>query len=186
VPDAPTDLEQALTGLAADPSPAGQRAVYEALLAGELHVPRDATGSVLVDRGTSGRGPALWVFSGERSAGLWGLAADAVPVAARDLLAFAVAHGVEQVAVDTAGPVAVTLGSWEVRRLAAGEIPTAGCDERLAIALPRSWLPATFTGALAAAAAPLDAALTALSVYEADPLRGRRHLVVGRTSPPRA
>ena len=177
--DAPTDLERALAGLATDPSPAGQRAVYEALLAGELLVPRDAGGAVLIDRGSRARGPALWVFSGERSVGLWGLAADTVPVPARDLLAFAVSHGVEQVAIDTAGPVAATLGSWEVRRLAVGEIPTQGSDERLAIALPRTPLPAAFTDALAGAAAPLDAALTAVSVYEADPVRGRRHLLIG-------
>jgi hypothetical protein len=124
--DAPTDLERALAGLATDRSPAGQRVVYEALLAGELLVPRDAEGAVLIDRGSRDRGPALWVFSGARSVGLWGLAADTVPVPARDLLAFAVSHGVEQVAIDTAGPVAATLGSSEVRHLAAGEIPASG------------------------------------------------------------
>ena len=172
-------LSAALAALAAAPSsPDAQRAVHVALLDAEVLVPRDADGRVMIDRGTPGRGPSLVLFSTAETAEAWGLASDAVRVGARELFEFAATSGIEQVALDPAGPVAVTLGSWEVRRLAVGEVPTPGSDERLAIALPSPPLPDVFRTAVEVAAAPLGA-LGAVSVYEADPLRGRRHLVVG-------
>ena len=172
-------LADALTALAAEPaSPDLQRAVHEALLDADVLVPRDEDGRVLIDRGTPGRGPSLVVFSGPRPAQAWGLAADAVRAPARELLAYAASQGIEQVALDPSGPVAVVLGSWEMRRLAAGQLPTPGGEERLAIAPLRAPLPSAAVEALGSAAAPLGG-LDAVSVYEADPLRGRRHLLVG-------
>lgn len=180
----PNELAAALLAAGRTPSPEARSAVYAALLEAEVLVAldpdADAAGpAVLVERDAPG-GPALLLFSRPETLALWGGSDVSARGGARELLAGAVAQGLERVIVDRAGPVAVTLSSWEVRRLAAGETPgpDAGShlDEHLAIAVPGEPL-GELPAALARALEPHPETLAA-AVLEADPVRGRRHLLV--------
>jgi len=188
-PDHDSVLSRALLAVGQTPDDARRAAVYEALLTAVLLAPLDPAAStadravLLVERtATAHRLPA---FSSKQAFETWGVVPTHLAVRAPELFQAALLQGVDSVQLDSAGPVKVTLGSWEVRRIAAGTTPdphgSPDRDRRSALGLPDPPLPAAFTEALTRAL-DKDDALTEAAVFEADPVRGRRHLVVALRS----
>jgi SseB protein N-terminal domain len=173
------DLDTALRDLAQDASPAAQDALYGALIDGVVQVGVE-DGAVLVERVADGR-PAALLFSGDEPRARFAPGVDTVTLAGPDAFTTLVAAGVEAAVLDAAGPVRIELGSWELRRLAAREHPDPDApperDGQLAIEPARDRLDDAFLAELRAAAAD-DERIERLAVYEADPVRGRRHLVL--------
>jgi SseB protein N-terminal domain len=168
------------------PTNAAKVSIYRQLLDAVLLAPLDPESTderaiLLVERKPDGR-LELPAFSCRRAFRLWGAVPTHLAVRAPDLFRTALLQGVDRVALDPAGPVRATLGSWEVRRLADGTVPevhgSPDRDARSALGLPDPPLPEEFRQALCEAAAELTR-IVAAAVFEADPVRGRRHLVVG-------
>ena len=167
------------------PTDAAKAAIYRQLLEAVLLAPLDPESTeeraiLLVERTGDGR-LELPAFSGRRAFRLWGAVPTHLAARAPELFRTALLEGVDRVVLDPSGPVRVTLGSWEVRRLAAGTVPdvhgSPDRDARSALGLPDPPLPEAFLRAVREAAAEL-AAVRSAAVFEADPVRGRRHLVV--------
>ena len=168
------------------PTDAAKASVYRQLLDAVLLAPLDLESTderaiLLVERKEDGR-LELPAFSCRQAFRLWGAVPTHLAVRAPDLFQTALLEGVDRVVLDPSGPVRVTLGSWEVRRLAAGTTPevhgSPDRDARSALGLPDPPLPEEFRRAVCEAVAEL-AAVESAAVFEADPVRGRRHLVVG-------
>jgi SseB protein N-terminal domain len=179
-------LTAALQEAGRAPTDAAKASIYRRLLDAVLLAPlapasTDEKAILLVERKPDGR-HELPVFSCRRAFRLWGAVPTHLAVRAPDLFRTALLQGVDRVALDPAGPVRATLGSWEVRRIAAGTVPevhgSPDRDARSALGLPDPPLPDDFRQALCAALADL-AKVTSAAVFEAEPVRGRRHLVVG-------
>jgi hypothetical protein len=172
------DLASALNGLATDTSSEAQTRLYAALAQARLEVGVDA-GALLVERLADGR-PAVLAFSGAAARRRFADALDVVEIGAQEAFAGILAGGVEAIVIDPGGPVRVELGSWELRRLAAGELPDPDApperDHQLAIE-PAGPLPDAFVAAVREACAQ-RAEIVRAAVYEADPVRGQRHLLV--------
>lgn len=184
-PDHDCALSRALLAVGERPDDARRTAVYAALLDAVLLAPLDPASTaekavLLVERTANGH--ELPAFSSRQAFATWGAVPTQLVVRAPELFQAALLQGIDRVQLDPAGPVKVTLGSWEVRRIAAGTVPTTrgspDRDRRSALGLPDPPLPASFvdeiTGRLSARPEIASAA-----VFEADPVRGRRHLVIG-------
>jgi hypothetical protein len=172
------DVPTALATMLDDTSRDAQLALYSALVDGQVEVGMHE-GAVLVERLADGR-PAALAFSGEAARRRFAPALEFVEMPATDAFGGILAGGVEAVVLDPGGPVRVELGSWEMRRLAAGELPDPDAppqrDGQVAIE-PATELPEAFLAAIRDACAARDD-VDRLAVYEADPIRGRRHLLL--------
>jgi hypothetical protein len=176
------DLASALSDLATDTSSEAQARLYAALTQARLEVGVDA-GALLVERLADGR-PAVLAFSGAAARRRFADPLEVVEVDAQEAFAGILAGGVEAIVIDPGGPVRVELGSWELRRLAAGELPDPDApperDHQLAIE-PAGPLPDAFVATVREACAQRPEVVRA-AVYEADPVRGQRHLLVALQS----
>ena len=184
-PDHDSALSRALVAVAQSPDDARKAAVYAALLEAVLLAPLDpaSTGEkavLLVERTVNGH--ELPAFSSKQAFQTWGAVPTQLAVRAPELFQAALLQGIDRVQLDPAGPVKVTLGSWEVRRIAAGTVPaphgSPDRDRRSALGLPDPPLPASFVDQITARVSVLEE-ITSAAVFEADPVRGRRHLVIG-------
>jgi hypothetical protein len=190
-PDHDSALSRALLTVGGRPDDASRAAVYDALLQAVLLAPLDPASTeekavLLVERTAAGH--VLPAFSSKQAFAQWGAVPTWLAVRAPELFRAALLQGIDAVRLDAAGPVKVTLGSWEVRRIAAGSAPTPhgspDRDARSALGLPDPPLPTAFTAAIAARARSI-AGIRAVAVFEGDPVRARRHLVLGiRAEPP--
>ena len=179
-------LTAALQEAGRAPTDAASASIYRELADAVLLAPLDPASTaeraiLLVERQPDGR-HVLPAFSCRRAFRLWGAVPTHLAVRAPDLFRAALLQGVDRVALDPAGPVRATLGSWEVRRIAAGTVPdlhgSPDRDARSALGLPDPPLPEDFRRALCEALTE-PATVMSAAVFEADPVRGRRHLVVG-------
>lgn len=192
VPDRESALSRALLAVAQDPDDASKAAVYAALLHAVLLAPLDPASTaekavLLVERTAAGQ-LGLPAFSSAQAFAAWGVVPTRLAVRAPELFRAALLQGIDAVQLDPAGPVKVTLGSWEVRRIAAGSAPaphgSPDRDRRSALGLPDPPLPAAFRQAIADRARSIPG-IRSVAVFEGDPVRARRHLVIGiRAEPP--
>ena len=124
-------MAAALLALASRDFDVASRALYTALLEAKLLVAatdlsaEDAEGmelrltAVPDETGV----PRLMAFASERSFALGGQPGGFAVAPATGLFGFALRNGVEQVSIDSGGPVAVTLDRWELEALADGRLP---------------------------------------------------------------
>ena len=177
-------LTAALAAVGRAPGDATKAAVYERLLGATLLAPLDPLEStaeqavMLVERTPAGL--ELPLFSAAEPFRLWGVVPTHLTAAAPELFQAALRQGIDRVVLDPAGPVRVALGSWEVRRIAFNQAPAVhgspDRDQRTPLGPPDPPLPEAFADALHHALE--DQPVTEATVFEADPVRGRRHLVI--------
>lgn len=105
--------------------------LYRALLGAKLLVATTGGGAedeeslevgLVASRGPAGR-PRLLVYTGERSFALGSQPPPFAVARATGLFSFALRHGVDQMSIDSGGPVSAALERWELEALAERRIP---------------------------------------------------------------
>lgn len=178
----------ALLGFGHSPFAEASRRLHLALLQAKLIVPIAADDvarevpelSLIAHRGPGEEATRLLGFTSEETLHLGGQPSPFAVAPVRDLCRFALANDVDEVSIDSGGPVSATLERWEVEALAEGRSPSSPEAARAQTRLSE------VTESLASDLAPaVGAAFPAEPVFVLEEHDGnRRHLVLACASGP--